>query len=159
MGRMTGTTTIVTGAAVGIGREIATTLGREGGKVVVNYSKSRAEAETTAAMVNEVGGQALLVQANVARDDQAKSLVQQALDWTGRLDVLINNAGITARVPFENLDALTDEVWSRLYDVNVKGAFFCCRAAVTPMRKQGTGRIINLGSVAGLRPSGSSIAY
>ena len=159
MGRMTGTTTIVTGAAVGIGREIAATLGREGGDVVVNYSKSRPEAETTAAMVGDAGGRALLVQANVSRDDQARSLIQQALDWTGRVDVLINNAGITARVPFENLDALTDEVWSRLYDVNVKGTFFCCRAAVAPMRQQGMGRIINLGSVAGLRPTGSSIAY
>jgi 3-oxoacyl-[acyl-carrier protein] reductase len=159
MGKMTGKTTIVTGAAVGIGREIAVAIGREAGQVVVNYSKSRKEAEATAALVEEAGGKALLVQANVARDEQAKSLIQQTLDWTGRVDVLINNAGITARVPFENLDALTDEVWSRLYDVNVKGTFFCCRAAVEPMRKQGVGRIINLGSVAGIRPTGSSIAY
>jgi 3-oxoacyl-[acyl-carrier protein] reductase len=159
MGRMTGKTTIVTGAAVGIGREIAIALGRENGHVVVNYSKSRLEAEATAGMVRDAGGLALVVQANVSRDDQARSLIQQTLNWAGRLDVLINNAGITARVPFENLDALTDEVWSRLYDVNVKGTFFCCRAAVEPMRKQGVGRIINLGSVAGIRPTGSSIAY
>src|SRR4051812_49951768 len=118
MGRMTDKTTIVTGAAVGIGREIAVALGREGGQVVVNYSKSRKEAEATVALVDAAGGKALLVQANVARDEQAKSLIQQTLEWTGRVDVLINNAGITARVPFENLDALTDEVWSRLYDVN-----------------------------------------
>ena len=159
MGRMTGKTTIITGAAVGIGREIAIAVGRENGQVVVNYSKSKKEAEETAAMVRDAVGTALAVQANVARDDQARSLIQQTLDWTGRVDVLINNAGITARVPFENLDALTDEVWNRLYDTNVKGTFFCCRAAVEPMRKQGVGRIINIGSVSGLRPAGSSIAY
>ena len=73
--------------------------------------------------------------------------------------MLVNNAGITAHVPLNDLEALTDEIWDRLYAVNVKGTFFCSRAVAEPMRQQGMGRIINLGSVAGQRPFGSSIAY
>lgn len=159
MGKLTGKAAIVTGAAVGIGREIAVALGGEGAAVVVNYSKSKDEAEQTAEAVRSAGGTALLVPADVSMDDQVRAMVQQTLDHFGRVDVLVNNAGITKRVPFEDLDALTAEVWDRLYDVNVKGTFFCCRAVAEPMRRQGYGKIINLASVAGIRPSGSSIAY
>lgn len=159
MARLTGKTAIVTGAAVGIGREIAISLGREGASVVINYSKSRNEAEVTAEQVRQAGGEPLPIQADVSNDEQVRVMVQQTLDRFGRLDVLVNNAGITVRTPFENLEALTEDVWDRLYDVNVKGTFHCCRAVVEPMRRQGQGRIINIASVAGIRPSGSSIAY
>ena len=159
MARLTGKTAIVTGAAVGIGREIAISLGREGASVVINYSKSRNEAEVTAEQVRQVGGEPFPIQADVSNDGQVRAMVQQALDRFGRVDVLVNNAGITVRTPFENLEAMTDDVWDRLYDVNVKGTFHCCRAVVEPMRRQGQGRIINIASVAGIRPSGSSIAY
>jgi 3-oxoacyl-[acyl-carrier protein] reductase len=159
MGKLTGRTAIVTGAAVGIGREISIALGREGAGVVVNYSKSRREAEETAEQVRQAGGEPLLVQADVSRDDQVRAMVRQTLERFGRVDVLVNNAGITKRVPFSDLEALTDDVWDRLYDVNVKGTFFCCRAVVEPMQRQGHGRIINIASTAGLRPAGSSIAY
>jgi len=86
-------------------------------------------------------------------------MVAQTLEKLGRLDILVNNAGITAFVDFPDLEGLTDDVWDRLYQVNVKGTFFSCRAATAPMKKQGHGRIINLASVAGLWPQGSSIAY
>lgn len=150
---------IVTGAAVGIGRAIAVAYGREGAKVVVNYSKSRQEAERTAELVKQGGGEPLLVQADVARDQQVRAMVAQTLDRFGRVDLLVNNAGITAFVAFPDLDGLTDEVWDRLFGVNVKGTFFCCRAVAEPMRRQGHGRIINISSVAGLQPQGSSMAY
>jgi 3-oxoacyl-[acyl-carrier protein] reductase len=159
MGQLEGKVALVTGAAVGIGRAIAVAYGREGAKVAVNYSKSRAEAEQTAQRVKQAGGEALLVQADVARDDDVRAMVSQTLAAFGRLDILVNNAGITAFVDFADLDGLTDDVWDRLYRVNVKGTFFCCRAVVGPMKKQGHGRIINLASVAGLWPQGSSIAY
>jgi 3-oxoacyl-[acyl-carrier protein] reductase len=159
MGQLEGKVALVTGAAVGIGRAIAVAYGREGAKVAVNYSKSRKEAEETAHLVKQAGGEALPVQADVAQDREARALVARTLEAFGRLDVLVNNAGITAFVDFADLDGLTDEVWDRLYRVNVKGTFFCCRAAVAAMKKQGRGRIINLASVAGLWPQGSSIAY
>ncbi len=159
MGLLSGKVAIVTGAAVGIGRAIAEAYGREGARVVVNYSRSRGEAEQTAVLVKRAGGEPLLVQADVARDAQVRAMVSEALEKFGRVDVLVNNAGITAFVEFSDLEGLTEEVWDRLYAVNVKGTFFCCRAVAEPMRRQGGGRIINLASVAGLRPQGSSIAY
>ena len=159
MGKLDGKVAIVTGAAVGMGREIAVTYGREGARVVVNYSKSAKEAEETADLVRRAGGEPLLVQADVASDGQVRAMAQTTLDRFGRIDVLVNNAGITSRLPFDDLEALTDELWDRLFAVNVKGTFFCCRAVAGPMRRQGEGRIVNLASVAGIRPSGSSIAY
>jgi 3-oxoacyl-[acyl-carrier protein] reductase len=159
MGLLTGKVALVTGAAVGIGRAIAVAYGREGAKVVVNYSKSRAEAEETAALLRKAGGEPLLIQADVSQDAEARAMVAKTLGAFGRIDVLVNNAGITAFVDFADLDGLTDDVWDRLYRVNVKGTFFCCRAAAASMKQQGHGRIINLASVAGLWPQGSSIAY
>ncbi len=159
MKALEGKVALVTGAAVGIGRAIAEAFGREGARVGVNYSKSKADAEQTAGLVTKAGGEALLLQADVSQDVQARAMVDEVVKRFGRLDILVNNAGITAFVDFANLDGLTDDVWDRLYGVNVKGTFFCCRAAVPPMKKQGEGRIINLASVAGLAPNGSSIAY
>ena len=159
MALLEGKVALVTGAAVGIGRAIAVAYGREGARVVVNYSKSRPEAEQTADLIKQAGGEPLLVQANVAQDGQVRAMISQVLDRLGRIDILVNNAAITAFVDFSNLEGLTDDVWDRLYAVNVKGTFFCCRAVVPAMRKQGHGRIINFASVAGLSPQGSSIAY
>jgi 3-oxoacyl-[acyl-carrier protein] reductase len=159
MAQLSGKVALVTGAAVGIGRAIAVAYGREGAKVVVNYSKSRQEAEETAKLVKQAGGEPLLIQADVAQDRQVRAMVAEILERFGRIDILVNNAGITAFVDFPDLEGLTDEVWDRLYNVNVKGTFFCCRAVVAPMRKQGHGRIINIASVAGINAQGSSIAY
>lgn len=159
MGLLDGKVAIVTGAAVGIGRAIAETYGREGARVGVNYSKSRAEAERTAELVKRAGGEPLLLQADVSKDPEVRAMVAKTLEQFGRVDILVNNAGITAFVDFPDLERLTDDVWDRLFAVNVKGTFFCSRAVVEPMRRQGAGRIINLASVAGIRPQGSSIAY
>jgi len=159
MGQLTDEVAIVTGAAVGIGRAIAVAFGREGAKVVVNYSKSQKEAEETANLVKQAGGEPLLIRADVAQDRQVRAMVAETLERFGRIDVLVNNAGITAFVDFPDLERLTDDVWDRLYNVNVKGTFFCCRAVVPAMRKQGHGRIITIASIAGILPGGSSIAY
>ncbi len=159
MGLLEGKVALVTGAAVGIGRAIAEAYGREGARVGVNYSKSKSEAEQTVALVKKAGGEPVLLQADISQDAQARSMVDDVVKRFGRLDILVNNAGITAFVDFADLEGLTDDVWDRLYAVNVKGTFFCCRAAVPHMRKNGGGRIINVASVAGLAPNGSSIAY
>jgi len=138
---------------------IAVTFGREGAKVVVNYSKSRKDAEETAGLVKQAGGESLVLQADVSKDGEVRAMIAKTLEHFGRIDVLVNNAAITAFVDFPDLEGLTDDVWDRLYGVNVKGTFFCCRAVVPAMRKQGNGRIINIASISGILPSGSSIAY
>lgn len=159
MGQLDGKVALVTGAAVGIGRAVAVAYGREGARVVVNYSKSKKEAEETADLVTRAGGQSLVIQADVGQDRQVRAMVAEVLERFGRVDILVNNAGITAFVDFPDLEGLTEEIWDRLFAVNVKGTFFCCRAVAEPMRRQGQGRIINIASVAGIHPQGSSIAY
>jgi NAD(P)-dependent dehydrogenase (short-subunit alcohol dehydrogenase family) len=151
MRQLEGKVALVTGASVGIGRAIAVAYGREGAKVVVNYSRSREEAEKTAEMVKQVRGEPLVIQADVAQDRQVRDMVAQTLERFGRIDVLVNNAGITAFVDFADLEGLTDEMWDRLYNVNVKGTFFGAQEAVKQFLKQGTGgNIINIVSTAGL---------
>jgi 3-oxoacyl-[acyl-carrier protein] reductase len=108
MAQLSGKVALVTGAAVGIGRAIAVAYGREGAKVVVNYSKSRQEAEETAKLVKQAGGEPLLIQADVAQDRQVRAMVAEILERFGRIDILVNNAGITAFVDFPDLDGLTD---------------------------------------------------
>jgi 3-oxoacyl-[acyl-carrier protein] reductase len=159
MALLEGKVALVTGAAVGLGRAIAVAYGREGARVIVNYSKSFQEAQETAELVKQAGGEPWLIQADVSQDGQVRSMVAETIERFGRLDLLVNNAGIIAVFPFADLEAMTDEVWDTTFDVNVKGTFLCCRAVVEPMRRQSQGRIINLASVAGLRPRGSSIAY
>ncbi|MGE5618800.1 MAG: SDR family NAD(P)-dependent oxidoreductase [Sphingomonadaceae bacterium] len=159
MVQLEGQVAIVTGAATGMGRAIAVAFGQEGAGVVVNYSKSQREAEATAEMVSQAGGEPLLIQANVARDAEVREMVDRTVDRFGRVDILVNNAGVTVFAPFSDLEAMTDEVWDRIYGVNVKGTFFCSRAVAAPMRRQGSGRIINIASIAGIWPQGSSIAY
>jgi 3-oxoacyl-[acyl-carrier protein] reductase len=154
-----GKAAIVTGSAVGLGRDIAVALAREGAAVAVNYSKSKQDAEETVQVIEQMGGRALLVQADVAHDAEVRAMVARTVEAFGRLDILVNNAGITRFIPFSDLDSVSDEAWDNLYDVNVKGAFNCARAAAPIMRQQGAGSIVNIASISGLRPAGSSIPY
>lgn len=148
---------IVTGAAVGIGREIARTLSREGAVVIVNYSKSSAEAEETAALIKEDGGIADCCQADVSSEEECRKLITYTVEKYGKIDILVNNAGITRFIPFSDMEAVQEKDWDDLYDVNVKGVFFCCREAAKHMKKGGN--IITIASQAGIRPFGSSIPY
>ena len=159
MGLLSGKVAIVTGAAVGLGRAIAVAYAREGARVVVNYSKSSDEAKQTAELAREAGGETWVVQADVSQDRQVKAMVAGTLDRFGRIDVLVNNAGIIKTLPFSDLDALTEELWDAQLNVHVKGTFMCSRAVAGPMRRQGRGRIINIASIAGVWSKGSSIAY
>ncbi len=126
--------------------------------VAVNYSKSRAEAEETADGVRSRGAKVLLQQANVGDDAAVRTLVKATVDALGGLDVLVNNAGTTHFVAHTDLDGLTEQVWDDILQVNLKGTFYACRAAMPHLKSRG-GNIVNIASVAGLAGSGSSIAY
>ncbi len=150
---------IVTGGGTGVGRATALRLARAGCHVAVNYSRSRDEAERTREELASLGVRSLAIQADVARDDEARALVATTVSSLGRLDVLVNCAGTTEFVPFADLDKVTDDIWQRLFQVNVVGAFHCARAAIEPMRAAGRGTIVNVSSVAAQLGQGSSIPY
>jgi len=154
-----GKSVIVTGASSGMGREAAVQFAAHGAKVLVNYSATRDMAEETCDIITKAGGTAVVHQGDVSKVEDANAIVKAAVDAFGRLDILINNAGTTAFIPFQNLEDATPEVWLKLYSVNVMGSFFCARAAAEAMRKTGGGVIINNASVSGHRPQGSSIPY
>lgn len=150
---------LVTGGGTGIGRAVSLELSRRGAYVAVNYSRSRLEAQETVSMIMKQGGQALAVQANVSRDQEVRSMVDRIVQHFGTIDLLVNNASITTHIALDDLEAATEEVWNELYDVNVKGMFFCARAVAPYMRSSHSGAIVNLGSIAGLTGSGSSLPY
>jgi 3-oxoacyl-[acyl-carrier protein] reductase len=147
---------LVTGGGTGIGRAIALELAAHGANVAVDYSRSCDEAESTADAIRRLGRRGLAVKADVSNDREVVEMVTRIVQEWGRLDILVNDAGTTAFVAHSDLDGLTQEIWDRILSVNVKGTFFCCRAAARVMIE---GRIINIGSVAGIRGTGSSIAY
>ena len=156
---LNGRVAIVTGGGTGIGRAVCLRLARAGAAaVIVNYSRSEGDAKATASEVEALGAKAVAHKADVADESQVVAMIEDTAQRFGRLDVLINNAGTTHFIPHADLDALTDKVWDDILSVNLKGTFFCCRAAAPELRK-GKGAIVNVASVAGYRAAGSSIAY
>jgi 3-oxoacyl-[acyl-carrier protein] reductase len=149
---------LVTGSATGVGRACAVRFAKLGFAVVVNYSKSEADAAETMRLVEAEGAPALLHKANVADESQVRAMVAATEAAFGRLDVLVNNAATTHFVPHADLDALTDAVWQDIFGVNLLGAFYGVRAAM-PLLKASRGNVVNVSSVAGLTGQGSSIAY
>jgi 3-oxoacyl-[acyl-carrier protein] reductase len=145
---------IVTGASSGIGAATAIELARRGWSVVINYSKSAAEAAQVAASC----AGSIVVQADVSDDAECRKLTQVALDKWGRIDALVNNAGTTKFVDHANLDGLEAEDFLRIYRVNVVGPFQMTRACA-PALKTSHGAIVNVGSVASQLGIGSSLAY
>ena len=154
-----GRVAIVTGGGTGIGQAVCLRLAKAGAKaVVVNYSRSAEDAQATAADLVSLGSEALAHQADISDESAVKAMMSATLDRFGRLDVLVNNAGTTHFVPAPDLDGLTEDVWNDILSVNVKGTFYCCRAAAPELRKT-KGAIVNIASIAGHRGAGSSIAY
>jgi 3-oxoacyl-[acyl-carrier protein] reductase len=149
---------LVTGSATGVGRAAALRFARDGLAVAVNYSRSEKEARQTFAEVQALGVPALLCRANVSDDAAVRAMVKQCCAELGGLDVLVNNAGMTHFIDHVDLDALTDAVWDEILGVNLKGTFYCCRAAMPALRLR-QGAIVNVTSVAGLQGHGSSIPY
>jgi NAD(P)-dependent dehydrogenase (short-subunit alcohol dehydrogenase family) len=154
-----GKVAIVTGGGTGIGRAVSLRLARAGARaVVVNYSRSDTDAEATAAELTTIGSEGLAHQADVSDESAVRAMVAETTDRFGRLDVLVNNAATTHVIAHPDLDSLTDEVWNDILSVNLKGTFYCCRAAAPELRKQ-RGAIVNVTSIAGYRATGTSIVY
>ncbi|MEY4730909.1 MAG: hypothetical protein RL020_2067 [Pseudomonadota bacterium] len=150
---------IVTGSSSGVGAACAMLLAKKGGRVVINYSSSKTEAEAVAEQVIKAGGDAIVVQGNVAIDADCRRMAQAALQKWGRIDGLINNAGKTKFVDHHKLEELDAQDFIDIYSVNVIGAFQMVRACAEAMRKQGRGAVVNMSSIAGLMGNGSSVAY
>lgn len=151
-------TALITGGGTGIGRAIALVLAEAGANIALNYSRSEAEALGTCREVKDLGVRSKIYQGNVAADAEVKSMVSQVVSDFGCLDILINNAGMTHFVDHSDLEGMKDEYWDEIFGVNVKGMFFCCRAAAEELKKN-RGCIVNITSIAGLTGLGSSIAY
>ena len=156
MKRLEGKVSIVTGASRGIGRGIAVRLGQEGAKVVINHRGSAEGAEDTARLIREAGGEALVVQADVSRMDEAQRLVQETINAFGQVDILVNNAGTTRDTL---LMMMKEDQWDVVVDTNLKSVFTCCKAVARPMVKRKFGRIINISSVSGLAGQGGQTNY
>jgi len=135
---------IVTGAGRGIGSSIAINLAKEGANVVVNYHTSEQGAKRVAKEIERSGQKVLLFQADVSKSDKVNRMVKATLDAFGRVDILVNNAGIAPFIPFLEL---SEEVWDKTIDTNLKGAFLCSQAVAKVMVKQKRGKIINITSV------------
>ncbi|MGD1930144.1 MAG: 3-oxoacyl-[acyl-carrier-protein] reductase [Leptolyngbyaceae cyanobacterium] len=138
---------VVTGASRGIGRATAIALAAEGAHVVVNYARSSEAADAVVATINGDGGSAIALQADVSQADQVEALIKATTEKWGRVDVLVNNAGITRDTL---LLRMKPEDWQAVIDLNLTGVFLCTRAVSKLMLKQRSGRIINIASVAGL---------
>jgi len=151
-----GKNAIVTGASRGIGRAIAVVLAQRGARVVVNYNASAAAAQELVAELKGQGREAIAVQADVSRLDQAQALVKAATDAFGRLDILVNNAGTTRDML---LAMMKEEDWDIVLATNLKSAFNCCKAALRPMMRQKYGRIVNITSVSGLAGNAGQTNY
>ena len=159
---MTGTTTaLVTGAGTGIGAATARALARRGVSVAINHlgAPDRASAEAVAAECRALGAQVLLLPADVGDEPSCRALVAAVLAAWGRLDYLVNNAGLSAGRALTDLDGVTEEEFMRVERVNVHAPFWLSRAAAVPMRAQGRGAIVNMGSIAGIEGIGSSYPY
>jgi 3-oxoacyl-[acyl-carrier protein] reductase len=150
---------IVTGASSGVGAATARRLADLGCSVVINYASSADKAEAVAEDCRSRGVDAFAHQADVADDAACVGLVEAAVERFGRLDVLVNNAGTTQFVAHHDLAGMESDAWDRILGVNLKGPFFCTRAARDHLKADGGGEVVMTSSVAGLAGTGSSIAY
>ncbi len=139
---------LVTGGSRGIGKAVVALFASYGAHVVVNYVRDEAAAKATANMAQDQGVKALAIQADVSQLDQAEQLLQQTVEYFGRLDFLICNAGIWEGAPVE---AISEELWDKTLEINLKGTWSVCRAAVPLMKQQRFGRIVIVSSTAGQR--------
>jgi 3-oxoacyl-[acyl-carrier protein] reductase/pteridine reductase len=142
-----GKVALVTGAAKRIGRSVALRLASEGADVVVNYRGSNREADEVVAEIAAMGRRAVALQADVARRADVTAMFAAVEKEFGRLNILVNNAGMFFSAKFEDL---TEEQWDRILDSNLKSQFLCCQAAAPLLRRSGQGRIVNFASLGGL---------
>ena len=151
-----GKVALVTGASRGIGRAVALKLASGGAKVAINYAGSQGKAEEVKAEIEKMGGEAILVQANVADSAAVEEMVAKVLEAFGTIDILVNNAGITRD---GLLARMKDEDFEAVVDTNLKGVFYCTKAVAKLMMKKRSGRIVNMASVVGLTGNAGQTNY
>lgn len=153
---LNGKVAVITGAGRGIGRAIALQFAETGFQVVINYRSSIAQVEELLTTISNAGGSAVAVQADISKEEEAKKLIDEAVKQFGRVDVLVNNAGITK----DNLMMrMTEADFDSVIDINLKGAFFCMKFASAVMLKQRSGKIINISSVVGIMGNIGQVNY
>lgn len=140
-------TALVTGASKGIGQVVALRLGKAGARVAVNYNTDAAGAERVVTEINSGGGKAFAIGADVSIEDQVDLMMERVVQELGKLEILVNNAGITRD---KLLLRMTPEDWDEVINVNLRSAFLCTKSAVTHMVRQRYGRIVNMSSVVGV---------
>lgn len=151
-----GKTALITGASRGIGRAIALKLSQEGAAVAINYAGNTAAAEEVQHMIQEKGGKAIIVQADVSDGTAVEAMIKKVEEELGTIDILVNNAGITR----DNLLLRMKEAdWDAVLDTNLKSAYYCTKAVTKLMMKKRYGRIVNMTSVVGLTGNVSQANY
>ncbi len=154
--RLTGKAAVVTGSSRGVGRAVALAYAKEGADVVINYSSSADAAEAAVAEIEKMGRKALAVKADVAKEEEAEALVKACTDKFGRIDILVNNAGFTRPAM---LHKMTSDQWDQVLGIHLKAAWLTVKAAHPAFKAQGSGKIINVTSVAGLVGTIGQINY
>jgi len=163
-GLLRGQKALVTGASSGIGRAVASELAREGADVVVNYIGEADAALVLVGEIEQAGGQAIAIRADVSKEDQVQAMFRQAIESFGTIDILVNNAGLQQDAPF---DEMTLAQWQRVIDVNLTGQFLCAREAIREFKRRGVvksvscaaGKIIGISSVHEVIPWGGHVNY
>ncbi len=147
-GELQGKVALVTGASRGIGKAVALKLSSLGAKVAINHiAPEKANADGVVAAIAQQGGEAMAVEADIRNSEAVKAMVQAVTDKWGTLDILVNNAGITKDTLVLRM---SDEAWDDVLSINLRGAFVCTRAALRPMVRQKSGRIISMSSISGI---------
>lgn len=154
-----GKVAFVTGGSGDIGKAIAQALAGAGTDVVVSYVGDAGRANAAVEAIQRAGRKAHAVQLDQRDAKSIDACVGQVIGQFGRLDILVNNAAWNIGIPFSDLEAMTPEIWDRVHETNVRGPFLLCRAFAAELRRHKAGRIVNIASLAGLAPGGSSIAY
>lgn len=157
-----GKVALVTGGATGMGRAAALEFARLGAMVAVVTGSNVAGGQETVRMIEEAGGEAIFVQCNISRESDVAAMVAAVVEKWGRIDCAFNNAGVGpdgVRIPYGPLTELTEEIWDKVMNVNLKGTFFCVKHEIIQMRKQGKGTIVNNASIGGLHMAPNFGAY
>ncbi len=156
MKHLDGKVALVTGGSRGIGRAIAEALAKAGAKVAVNYVSNQAAADEVVNAIQSAGGEAIALKGNVSQAEAVDQILAQVMEWGGKIDIVVNNAGITRD---GLLMRMSEEDWDRVIDTNLKSVFLVSKAVTKPMMKQRSGRIINIASVVGLMGNAGQANY
>jgi len=154
-----GKVALVAGGTGLLGTAIARAMALAGADVAITYLERKDAARETCTVVEGLGRKAFSVALDQTRDEQIGPAIEAVKKHFGKIDILVNNAGWNVSIPFPDLDALDAATWDRLFSTNLRGPYLICRAAAPHLKASGSGRIVNIASVAGLNPGGSSIAY